>query len=38
LETTKEKEEIEQKKPEIRKWTKEDKEEIGNIVDSYYKL
>jgi len=34
----KEEEKIEQKKLETRKWTEEDEEEIGNMVDSYYKL
>jgi len=38
LETIKEEKEIEQKKPEISKWTEEDKEEIGNMVNSYYEL
>ena len=38
LETIKEKEEIEQKNSEIRNWTEEDKKEIDNIVDLYYKL
>jgi len=38
LETIKEEEEIKQKKPEIKEWTEEDKEEMGNMVDSYYEL
>jgi len=38
LEIIAEKEEIKQKKPEIREWTKEDEEEMGNMVDPYYKL
>ena len=38
LETIEEEEEIKQKKPEIRKWTEENEEEMGNIVDPYYEL
>jgi len=39
LETIKEEEEeIKQKGSEIREWTEEDKDEMGNIVDPYYKL
>jgi len=38
LKKIKKKEEIKQKKPEIREWTEEDEEEIGNMVDSYYEL
>jgi len=39
LETIREEEEeIKQKGLEIREWTEEDKDEIGNIVDLYYEL
>jgi len=38
LKTIEEEEEIEQKNSKIREWTEEDEEEMGNIVDSYYKL
>jgi len=38
LETIKKEEEIKQKKPEIRKWTEEDKKEMNNMVDLYYEL
>jgi len=38
LETIKKEKEIKQKKPEIRKWTEEDKKKMGNIVDLYYEL
>jgi len=34
----KEKEEIKWKELKIRKWTEEDKDEMGNIVDLNYKL
>jgi len=30
--------EIEQKKSEIKEWTEEDDNEMGNICDPYYKL
>ena len=33
-----EEEEIEQENSGIRKWTEEDDNEVGNIVDPYYKL
>jgi len=32
------KEEVEKEKPGVREWTKEDDNEVGNIVDPYYKL
>jgi len=38
LKTIEEEEEIEQKNSKIREWTEEDEEEMGNMVDSYYKL
>ena len=38
LETIKEEEEIEQENLEIRDWTEEDEQEMGNIVDPYYEL
>ena len=39
METIKEEEEkIEQENSEIREQTKEDDDEVGNIVDPYYKL
>ena len=39
METIKEeKEEIKQGNSEIKEWTEEDDDEIGNIVDPYYKL
>jgi len=38
LETIEEEEEIEQKNLEIKEWTKENKKEMGNMVDPYYKL
>ena len=31
-------EETKQKELEIREWTKEDKDKMGNIVDPYYEL
>ena len=34
----KEEEEIEQENSGIREWTEEDDDEVGNIVDPYYKL
>ena len=33
-----EEEEIEQENSGIREWTEEDDDEVGNIVDPYYKL
>jgi len=33
-----EKEQIEKENLEVREWTKEDKDEIGNIVNPYYEL
>ena len=33
-----EEEEIEQKSSELKEWTEEDDNEIGNICDPYYKL
>jgi len=38
METIKEKEEIEQRDSGLRKWTEEDDDEIGNMVDLDYKL
>jgi len=38
LETIKEEEKIKQEELEVREWTKEDDNEIGNIVDLYYEL
>jgi len=38
LETIEKEEETEQKNSEIREWTKEDEEEMGNMVDPYYEL
>jgi len=38
LEIIEEEEEIEQKNLEIREWTEEDEEKIGNMVDPYYEL
>ena len=34
----KEEEEIEQKSSELREWTEEDNNEMGNICDPYYEL
>jgi len=31
-------EEIEEEKSEVKEWTREDDDEMGNIVDLYYKL
>jgi len=33
-----EKEEIDQENSGVREWTEEDEEEMGNMVDLYYKL
>ena len=33
-----EEKEIKQKESEIREWTEKDKDEMGNMVDPYYKL
>jgi len=38
LETIKEEEKIKQEELEVREWTKEDDNEMGNIVDLYYEL
>jgi len=38
METIKEEEEIEEENLEVREWTKEDNNEIDNMVDPYYKL
>ena len=38
LETIKEEEKIKQEELEVREWTKEDNNEMGNIVDLYYEL
>ena len=31
-------EEVEKEKSEVREWTKEDNNKMGNMVDPYYKL
>jgi len=33
-----EEEEVEEEKPGVREWMKEDKDEMGNMADPYYKL
>ena len=38
MEKITEKEEIEEEKSEVREWTEEDDDEIGNMVDPYYEL
>jgi len=38
LETIEEKEEIEQENSGLREWIEEDNDEMGNMVDPYYKL
>jgi len=38
METIEEKEEIEQENLGLREWTKEDDDEMDNIVDPYYEL
>jgi len=38
LETIEEKEEIERENSGLREWIEEDNDEMGNMVDPYYKL
>ena len=38
LETIKQEEKIKQEELEVREWTEEDNNEMGNIVDLYYEL
>jgi len=38
MKTIAEEEEIKEKSSGVREWTKEDDNEIGNIMDLYYKL
>jgi len=38
METIRKEEEIKQEKSGVREWTEEDKNEMGNMVDPYYKL
>ena len=38
IEMITEKEEIEEKNMEVREWMEEDNNEMGNMVDPYYKL
>jgi len=38
METIKKEEEIEQEKSRVREWMEEDNNEMGNMVDPYYKL
>jgi len=38
MKTIPEEEEIEEEKLGVREWTEEDDDEIGNMVDPYYKL
>jgi len=38
MEKITEKEEIEEEKSEVREWTEEEDDEIGNMVDPYYEL
>jgi len=38
MKTILEEEEIEKKKSGVREWTEEDDDEMGNIVNPYYKL
>ena len=38
MKTIAEEEEIEEEKLGVREWTEEDDDEIGNIVNPYYKL
>ena len=38
MKTIPEEEEIEEEKSEVREWTEEDDNEMGNMVDPYYKL
>jgi len=36
--TIPEEEEVEEEKSGVREWTEEDEDEMGNMVDPYYKL
>jgi len=38
MKTIPEEEEIEEEKSEVRKWTEEDEDEMGDMVDPYYEL
>ena len=38
MKTILEEEEAEEEKSGVREWTKEDEDEIGNMVDPYYEL
>jgi len=38
MEMIKEEEKIEEEKSEVKEWTKEDNNKMGNMVDSYYEL
>jgi len=38
MKTIPEEEEIEKEKLEVQEWTKEDKDEMGNMIDPYYEL
>jgi len=38
MKTILEEEEIKEKKSEVREWTKEDNDEMGNMADPYYEL
>jgi len=38
MKTIPEEKEIEEEKSGVREWTKEDDDEMGNIIDPYYKL
>jgi len=38
MKTIPEEEEIEEEKSEVREWTEEDDDEMGNMTDPYYKL
>jgi len=38
METIEEEEEVEEEKSGVREWTKEDDDEIGNMIDPYYEL
>jgi len=38
MKTILEEEEIKEKKSEVREWTEEDNDEMGNMADPYYEL
>jgi len=38
MKTISEEEEIEEEKSEVREWTEEDDDEMGNMANPYYKL